>query len=128
MTRGRRPKPTALKRAAGNPGKRALNHAEPQPPEGLPTWGDGRLTILGTEGYIELRKYIDVGGTKGTDHLILVNGARCEKVDASDAGLPYFARLIDDIRNRTETAMPQAHAYKAMELAIRAQMLAEGTT
>ena len=97
-------------------------------PDALPTWGDGRLTILGTEGYIELRKYIDVGGTKGTDHLILVNGARCEKVDASDAGLPYFARLIDDIRNRTETAMPQAHAYKAMELAIRAQMLAEGTT
>ena len=28
-------------------------------PDGLPTWGDGRLTILGTEGYIELRKYVD---------------------------------------------------------------------
>ncbi|MGM0583285.1 MAG: phage terminase small subunit P27 family [Pseudomonadota bacterium] len=37
MTRGRKPKPTALKKAAGNPGKRALNHAEPQPPEGLPS-------------------------------------------------------------------------------------------
>lgn len=34
--KGRKPKPTALKRAQGNPGKRALNHAEPQPPEGLP--------------------------------------------------------------------------------------------
>ena len=30
-------------------------------PDALPTWGDGRLTILGTEGYIELRKYVDVG-------------------------------------------------------------------
>lgn len=37
MTRGRKPKPTALKRAAGNPGKRALNDAEPEPPAGLPT-------------------------------------------------------------------------------------------
>ncbi|WP_179378696.1 Gfo/Idh/MocA family protein [Jannaschia marina] len=96
-------------------------------PDALPTWGDGRLTILGTEGYIELRKYVDVGGAAGTDHLILVNGDRCEKIDAGDAGLPYFARLCADIRDRTETAIPQAHAFKAMELAIRAQNMAEGT-
>lgn len=96
-------------------------------PDALPTWGDGRLTILGTEGYIELRKYVDVGGTDGTDHLILVNGTRCEKIQCADAGLPYFARLLNDIRDRTETAMPQAHAFKVMELAITAQAMAEGT-
>ncbi|TMV93274.1 Gfo/Idh/MocA family oxidoreductase [Thioclava sp. BHET1] len=95
-------------------------------PDALPTWGDGRLTILGTEGYIELRKYVDVGGAEGCDHLVLVNGDRCEKIQCSDAGLPYFARLLHDIRERTETAMPQAHAFKVMELAIKAQMLAEG--
>jgi predicted dehydrogenase len=95
-------------------------------PDALPTWGDGRLTILGTEGYIELRKYVDVGGAEGTDHLILVNGSRCEKIHCADAGLPYFTRLMADIRARTETAMPQAHAFKVMELAITAQMLAEG--
>ena len=93
-------------------------------PDALPTWGDGRLTILGTEGYIELRKYVDVG-CEGTDHLVLVNGTRCEKIDASDAGLPYFARLIDDIRNRTETAMTQAHVFKVCELALTAQAMAE---
>ena len=93
-------------------------------PDALPTWGDGRLTILGTEGYIELRKYVDVG-CEGTDHLVLVNGIRCEKIDASDAGLPYFARLIDDIRNRTETAMTQAHVFKVCELALTAQAMAE---
>jgi predicted dehydrogenase len=97
-------------------------------PDALPTWGDGRLTILGTEGYIELRKYVDVGGAPGTDHLILVNGTRCEKIDASDAGLPYFARLSSDIRDRTQGAMPQAHAFKVMELAIKAQMMAERKT
>lgn len=94
-------------------------------PDALPTWGDGRLTILGTEGYIELRKYVDVGGASGTDHLILVNGTRCEKIDASDAGLPFFARLAADIRDRTETAMSQEHAFKVCELSLRAQELAE---
>jgi predicted dehydrogenase len=94
-------------------------------PDALPTWGDGRLTILGTEGYIELRKYVDVG-QEGTDHLILVNGTRCERIDASAAGLPYFARLIADIRDRSETAMPQAHAFTVSELALRAQAMAEG--
>ena len=73
-------------------------------PDALPTWGDGRLTILGTEGYIELRKYVDVG-SDGTDHVILVNGDRCEKIDASGAELPFFARFVADLRDRTETAM-----------------------
>ena len=54
-------------------------------PDALPNWGDGRLTILGTDGYIELRKYVDVAGAAGIDHLFLVNGERCEKIDCSDA-------------------------------------------
>lgn len=93
-------------------------------PDALPTWGDGRLTILGTEGYIELRKYVDVG-SEGTDHLVLVNGNRCEKIDASGAGMPFFARLIEDIRNRTETAMTQTHVFKVCELSLAAQAMAE---
>lgn len=96
-------------------------------PDALPTWGDGRLTILGTEGYIELRKYVDVAGDDGIDHLYLVNGTRCEKIDCSDAGYPYFRNLADDIRQRTESAMPQAHAFKVTELGIKAQMLADAT-
>lgn len=94
-------------------------------PDALPNWGDGRLTILGTQGYIELRKYVDVGGRDGTDHLVLVNGTRCENIDATGAGLPYFARICEDIRNRTETAMPQEHAFRVCELALDAQDLAE---
>ena len=94
-------------------------------PDALPNWGDGRLFILGTEGTIELRKYVDVAGHPGTDHLFLTNGTRCERIDASQAGLPYFARLLADIRDRTETAMPQAHAFTVTELAIAAQEIAE---
>ena len=94
-------------------------------PDALPNWGDGRLTILGTHGYIELRKYVDVGGQPGTDHVILVNGDRCEKIDASGAGLPYFERLAHDIEHRSETAMRQAHCFTVMELALRAQQMAD---
>lgn len=94
-------------------------------PDAMPTWGDGRLTILGTEGYLELRKYVDVGGSTGTDHLILVNGTRCEKIEAADAGLPYFRRLAYDIEHRSETAMTQAHCFKVMELALHAQAMAD---
>ena len=89
--------------------------------DALPTWGDGRLTILGTEGTIELRKYVDVAGRPGIDHLFLVNGTRCEHVDCSDAPLPYFERFAADVRDRTETAMAQEHAFRVTELALKAQ-------
>jgi predicted dehydrogenase len=97
-------------------------------PDALPTWGDGRLFVLGTEGSIELRKYVDVAGRAGTDHLFLVNGRRCEHIDASTAGTPYFAALAEDLRQRTETAMPQAHCLQVTELAIRAQGMARPRT
>jgi predicted dehydrogenase len=94
-------------------------------PDGLATWGDGRLLILGTEGYIELRKYIDIAGREGTDHLFLVTNQETRYVDCSDAPLPYYERLRHDIFERTETAMPQAHCFKVCELALRAQAKAK---
>src|SRR5690554_2627183 len=97
-------------------------------PAGLPTWGDGRLTILGTEGYIELRKYIDIAGRAGKDHLFLVDQQGMNYVDCSDVELPYGRQLIADVLNRTETAMTQEHCFKAMELALTAQQLAERGT
>lgn len=95
-------------------------------PDGLPTWGDGRLFIYGTRGTIELRKYVDVAGRPGKDHLFLVDGKGVQHVDCSDAGLPYYENLRRDIAQRTQTAMPQAHAYKVCELALKAQAIAEG--
>ena len=97
-------------------------------PAGLETWGDGRLTILGTEGYIELRKYIDIAGAPGKDHLLLVDQKGTQRIDCSNVDLPYGRQLIEDVLNRTETAMPQARCFNAMELAINAQRLAETGT
>ncbi|SDQ16927.1 Gfo/Idh/MocA family oxidoreductase [Pseudovibrio sp. Tun.PSC04-5.I4] len=94
-------------------------------PDGLPNWGDGRLFILGTEGYIELRKYVDVCGRPGQDHLFLVNGQTCEYIECSDAELPYFKNLAEDVRNRTYTACPQQHTFTVTELALTAQLIAE---
>jgi predicted dehydrogenase len=94
-------------------------------PDGLPTWGDGRLVILGTEGYIELRKYCDIAGRPGGDHLFLVDHKGMHYVDCSDVELPYGRQLIDDVLNRTETAMPQAHCFLASELALTAEAQAQ---
>jgi predicted dehydrogenase len=94
-------------------------------PDGLPTWGDGRLFITGTQGAIELRKYVDIGGAPGIDHVILVDNKGVQRIDCSAVRLPYSGALIHDILTREETAMPQARCFKAAELALTAQAMAE---
>lgn len=90
-------------------------------PQGLPTWGDGRLLILGTEGYLELRKYVDIAGRDGTDHLFVVDADGTEHIDCSDVELPYYPSLVRDVRDRTDTAAPQRHTIEVMRLALLAQ-------
>ena len=93
-------------------------------PDSLATWGDGRTFILGTEGYIEMRKYIDIAGRKGANHLFLVNHKETTYYDCSNVYLPYGEQLVSDVVNRTETAMTQDHCFLATELALTAQKIA----
>ncbi len=95
-------------------------------PDGLRTWGDGRLTVLGTEGFIEVRKYVNLASDKdGGGHVYLVNGKGEKYFNAvGQTGFPFFGRLILDCLNRTETAMTQAHAFKAAELCLKAEVQA----
>jgi predicted dehydrogenase len=93
-------------------------------PDSLATWGDGRVFILGTEGYIEMRKYIDIAGRKGDNHLFLVNHKETTYYDCSNVYLPYGEQLVNDVVNRTETAMTQEHCFLATELALNAQKIA----
>ncbi len=88
-------------------------------PEGLGVWGDGRTVILGTDGTIELRKYIDIAGRPGGNHLFLVDHDGVQYIDCADVELSYGRLLADDIRNRTETAMNQEHCFLAAELSLR---------
>jgi predicted dehydrogenase len=90
-------------------------------PDGLSTWGDGRLTILGTDGFIEVRKNCDLAGRAGGNHLFLVNHKETRYFDCRQEPLPYGEQLVNDILNRTETAMTQAHCFLATELALTAQ-------
>jgi predicted dehydrogenase len=91
-------------------------------PNGLGTWGDGRLILLGTEGYIEVRKYINVATSATGDHLFLVDQQGEQHLElAGKVGFPYFGQLVRDCLDRTETAMTQAHCFKAAELCLLAQ-------
>ncbi|MCY3021749.1 MAG: Gfo/Idh/MocA family oxidoreductase [Planctomycetota bacterium] len=93
-------------------------------PDGLSTWGDGRLFLLGTEGYIEVRKYCDLAGRPGSDHLLLCDHKKTQYIDCRQSPLPFGAQLVYDILHRTETALPQAHCFLASELAVRAELQA----
>ena len=93
-------------------------------PDGLRTWGDGRLFLLGTKGYMELRKYVNVAQPGAGNQILLVNQQQEKQIDAAGIGFPFFGEMILDSLNRTEEAMTQAHIFRAAELCIRAQMQA----
>jgi predicted dehydrogenase len=94
-------------------------------PDGLSTWGDGRMVILGTKGYIELRKYVDVARDRAGDNLYLVDDRGEQHLNvAGKVGFRFFGEFILDCLNRTEHAMTQAHAFKAAELCLKAQAAA----
>lgn len=97
-------------------------------PDGLPTWGDGRLFIMGTQGTIEIRKYIDIEGRLGTDHVLLSNARGMRHIDGSREPLTYFKRFVADVQDRTETAMPQQHVFNVSRLALEADVAANGAT
>ncbi|OPA78427.1 oxidoreductase [Paenibacillus selenitireducens] len=91
-------------------------------PDGLGTWGDGRTLILGTEGYIELRKYIDIARDQAGDQVYLVNRDGEQRMEVQGkVGFPFFGALILDCIHRTEHAMSHEHAFKAAELCLIAQ-------
>ena len=94
-------------------------------PDGLRTWGDGRLFIMGTEGSIEVRKYIDIARSGEGDHVFLVNGEQETYIPASGkTGFPFFGEFILDCLNGTENSMTQRHVFKAAELCLEAQRVA----
>ncbi len=94
-------------------------------PDGMPTWGDVRLIVQGTQGMIELRKNVDLGGQPGGGHLLLVDSTGVERLTINTDELPFMAQLLADIQHRTETAMTQAHCFTVSRLALLAQAQAQ---
>jgi len=95
-------------------------------PKGSRVWGDGRTFVLGTKGYMEIRKYIDLLHSPVGNRILLVNDEESVEIECQGkVGCPYFGKLILDCLNRTENAMTQAHAFKAAELSMLAQQVAD---
>jgi predicted dehydrogenase len=110
----------------GNNGASFYSRVDWFTPEGLRTWGDGRTFITGSKGTLELRKYIDVAREAPASKILLVNGDGEREIEClGRSGFPFFGQLIMDCINRTEQAMTQSHAFKAAELSMRAQALAD---
>jgi predicted dehydrogenase len=97
-------------------------------PDGLGTWGDGRLFILGTNGYIEVRKYVDVARGKQGNNLFIVDKDQARYIDCNNMELPFGPQFVSDIVNRTHTAQDQTECLLAAELVVRAQMKAQHAT
>jgi predicted dehydrogenase len=98
-------------------------------PDGLSTWGDGRTFILGTKGFIECRKYVDLARDKSGNHVFICDDKGERQIDVTGkVGFRFFGELILDVLNRTEKAMTQAHAFKAAELSLLAQNAARRVT
>jgi len=105
----------------GNSGPSGYLRVDWFTPDGLQTWGDGRLTILGTDGYIEIRNNIDIAGRKGGNHFFLVDQKSTQYIDCNNVDISFDRKFVDDIINRTETAMSQEHCFLATELTLQAQ-------
>mgnify|MGYP002877667799 CR=1 FL=1 len=93
-------------------------------PDGLPNWGDGRLFLLGTDGFIELRKYVDLAGRAGTDHLFISDKKETRYVNCQSYPTPFFSDFVEDLLNRTEKAVSQSHTLTVMRIALEAEKLA----
>ena len=97
-------------------------------PDGLGTWGDGRLFVLGTKGYIEVRKYTNVGVSKKGNNLFIADNKDARFIDCSQVPLPFGPAFVSDIVNRTHTGQDQEQALLAAELVVRAQNQAKWVT
>jgi predicted dehydrogenase len=91
-------------------------------PDSINTAGDIRLFVLGTDGYMEMRKYVDPAGRPGGEHLLIVNHEGVRIVETSDVPLTFASKFLDDVRDRTETAISQQRSFLVTRLATEAQL------
>ena len=97
-------------------------------PDGLGTWGDGRLFILGTDGYIEVRKYTNVAVSKQGNNLFIVDKNQSRYIDCNNMPLPFGSEFVADVVNRTHVAQDQEQCLLAAELVLKAQKNAKFVT
>ncbi len=90
-------------------------------PDGLPTWGDGRLFLVGTEGTLELRKNLDIEGRAGANHMFVASKEQTRYVDCSTLPVTYYSDIVAAVRTRDFAALPQEPVFTVCRMALRAQ-------
>jgi predicted dehydrogenase len=97
-------------------------------PDGLPTWGDGRLFLVGTDGTLELRKNLDIEGRDGTDHMFVANRETTRHVDCSGMPVTYYRDFLTALKTRALIGMEQEQVFTVCRMALDAQARASRFT
>lgn len=87
-------------------------------PETLPSFGDLRCMVVGTEGFIEIRKKIDlaVDNNRYTgDQLLMCSKNRePERVDCRHIPITFHEQLVRDVAQGLNRCIPHAHVFRLM--------------
>ena len=95
-------------------------------PDALPTWGDIRQLLVGTEGMLELRSNISLGSPDAKPALFLTTrSSPPEQVDASDVETAWAPQLVADIREGVNRLMPHNETFAALRAVLEMQKEAE---
>jgi len=95
-------------------------------PDALPTWGDIRQLLVGTEGTLEIRSTISMGSADAKPALFLTTrSSPPEQVDAEDVDTAWAPQLVADIREGVNRLMPHVETFPALHAVLEMQREAE---
>jgi predicted dehydrogenase len=95
-------------------------------PDALPTWGDIRQFLVGTEGTLEIRSTINLGSEDPKPVLLLTTRSGApERVDVSDVDAAWAPRLVADIQDGVNRLTPHEETFAALRTVLLMQKRAE---
>jgi hypothetical protein len=95
-------------------------------PDALPTWGDIRQILVGSEGTLEIRNTINIGSADPKAILLLTTRSTApEEVDVTDVDVAWAPQLVADIRDGVNRLMPHEETFDALRSVLSMQRQAE---
>ncbi len=95
-------------------------------PDALPTWGDIRQMLVGTEGTLEIRSNINLGSPDAGPALLLTTRKSApELVDPGDIDTAWGPKLVADIHDGVNRLMPRDVTFQALRTVLSMQRDAE---
>lgn len=95
-------------------------------PDALPTWGDIRQMLVGSEGTLEIRNTVNIGSADPKPVLLLATRSTApEAVDVTRVDVAWAPRLVADIRDGVNRLMPHEETFDALRAVLSMQQQAE---